>query len=185
MKRQRYQKFFKEAKQIGKIYHYTSIESLEDILKTNRLGLTIEEQKDLEKKYLNYIYSLPGDFNSRASLLPLPQANKVYFSRTPNNKVFKNQGVLLVLDGDKLSNNYKIVDIGGIYYGKIENELHIPRIINNIKKYIIQIIIKKEALDTFGHGYGVIQDKEGRVIGVDDSFEKFKKFLKKNNAIIK
>ena len=37
----------KASKQIGKLYHFTDVGSLISILKTNKLGLTEEEAKDI------------------------------------------------------------------------------------------------------------------------------------------
>jgi len=178
-------KRFEEAKQVGNIYHYTTIEAFEQIIKTNRLGLTNKEQEALEQLYLEYVYSLPGDFESHANILPPPRSNTVFFSRTPNNTVYNKKGVLLIIDGDKLSNNYKIKDSSGVYHGKIENEIHVPKIINNINKYLIGIIINKNKLDNFRWGYDIIQDEDGRVIGEGDGWDKFLDSIKQFSRGIK
>jgi hypothetical protein len=140
----------KEAKQVGNIYHYTTVDSFFNICKTNTLGLNKEQQKELELAYFEYMAhndSPPGTFSTIATQpIPPHEADLVFFSRHPNNKVYQDSGVLFILDGDTLSNNYKIIDHGAQYYGKIENELHVPKRITNLKKYVEQIVIDEDQL---------------------------------------
>jgi len=78
-----------------------------------------------------------------------------------------------------------IDDKAKVKVGKIENEIHVPKIINNINKYLIGIIINKNKLDNFRWGYDIIQDEDGRVIGEGDGWDKFLDSIKQFSRGIK
>lgn len=70
-----------ESKQVGIIYHYTTIGSLISILKT----LTIKDSYEFERGYVSFTRSGSGIVNLRHSLCRI------------------------VIDGNRLSNKYKII----------------------------------------------------------------------------
>ena len=102
-----------ESKQVGILYHYTSINSLFSILKDNKLKL----------------------FTS-----------SICFTRNKNlAKITEFTHCRLVIDGDKLSNNYKLIPYDFRYYDEDweddECEERCGKEINNVLKYIIRIDI--------------------------------------------
>lgn len=89
-----------EAKQIGLIYHFTSLENLENILKTNILestSLNPPEMKKLLPKYATQVVSTTRD--------------KYFYKHPKIDNRSLNHGdnyihCAIILDGNKLSNNY-------------------------------------------------------------------------------
>jgi hypothetical protein len=77
-------KDIKEAKQVGKLYHFTSKNNLEKILSSNKLN---------------------GSF-----MYELENGDELYGVSTSRNKnlFYDKNNIRITLDGDKLSNNYKI-----------------------------------------------------------------------------
>jgi len=84
-----------EAKQVGTLYHFTWISNLKNILKDNKLGLG--DSSTYTRKFLPQ----PGKYGP-VSLT----RNKNFSKNIPH--TFKNTSVSIALDGDKISNNYKI-----------------------------------------------------------------------------
>jgi hypothetical protein len=142
----------KEAKQVGTLYHWTYFESLIKILKSNELKANIH-----------------GDYNSvdfRAKSNPSFEVKPhVSFTRSKG-KVFGNDHIFsmpcaLEIDGDKLSNNYKVFpysmqDNPKIQAGQYvdpddeeeetyqaEYEERVNGNIKNLDKYIKAIVIDK------------------------------------------
>ena len=116
-----------EAKQVGILYHWTSLKNLEDIIKTNIIRPTYSEFDD--------------------------EDNGVSLTRSKNKHQFgiaEAADCVIVLDGDKLSNNYKIkpyndtetaqYDDFGIFD---EMEERLLGAIKNLNKYIVKIILYK------------------------------------------
>jgi hypothetical protein len=115
-----------EAKQVGILYHYTSVVSLMKILKSGELLGSLE--------YGNKFISFTRDKN---------------FLKHPM-RTIKDDAVRIVLDGDKLSNKYKIQPFNYQYrfatrYDDAESEerIYIDKI-SNIKNYIIRIEFTRE-----------------------------------------
>jgi len=124
-----------EAKQVGLLYHCTTVYALEKILKSNKM----------------IAYQDRGIAFS---------SNKMEF--------FANYPVQLVVDGDKLSENYKVTRLQGAYHevnvvGKGRKPLYLtgkkdedneayeqmtsddnPHVIYNIKNYIVGFMINKK-----------------------------------------
>jgi len=94
----------KEAKQVGILYHFTTINNLEDILKS----------KGLKSDFFDYI-SFTRNFNLQKT-----------------SDYFKDHKVRLTFDGNKLSNKYKIEpfidNVGKITrkYGEYEERILWP-----------------------------------------------------------
>jgi len=137
----------KEGKQIGVLYHNTNIENAKSILKTNTLRIHNNDLNSLiDYRTLrdnNVIFSPFGPFlNDRKKIKP-------YISFT-RNKMYKrtDDNVQFILDGDKLSQNYKIYpysQFGGREYDEMEERVY--RNIINLDKYIIKIILPSNELE--------------------------------------
>lgn len=112
-----------EAKQVGILYHYTSIPALLNILKQNSLRISSSGRP--------YI-SFTRDKN---------------FHKSARFGLSGNTDCVIIVDGNKLSNSYKIEpyqyhfrDYDGISSSsKDESEETVNRSILNLKKYIIDV----------------------------------------------
>jgi hypothetical protein len=111
-----------EGKQVGTLYHYTFTWNLYKIIKTNIL--TPELLQGQNKGWISFTRS--------------KDKNQFEISQDAN--------CVIVVDGDKLSNKYKIKpfqDLGFISSGGVGDEME-ERVlgpINDLNKYIIKIII--------------------------------------------
>lgn len=131
-----FKEFLNESKQVGSLYHFTSIEGLRNILSNNVLGVygrpvSLTRDKNLHK-------------NSAADSL-----GGVRFS--------------LEIDGDKLSNRHKIVPYKDTIWLKrkeTESEERVKKPIDNIGNYIKSISIHNRRGDNFDF----INDEEEEVI---------------------
>jgi hypothetical protein len=119
-----------EGKQVGTLYHFTSLKNLLSIIQNNTL-----------------VASNTTDFIDKKI-----KVQCISLTRTSNKKQFSiasESGCVLVLDGDKLSNNYKITpyhDPNQYYFSDEEYDEMEERIckdILNLNKYIIKIILYK------------------------------------------
>jgi len=119
-----------EAKQVGTLYHFTSLKNLLSIIQNNTL-----------------IASNTTDFIDKKLKLQC-----VSLTRTSNKNQFSisnKSECVLILDGDKLSNKYKITpyhDPNQYYFSDEEYDEMEERICKNIvnlDKYIIKIILSK------------------------------------------
>lgn len=119
-----------EGKQVGSLYHFTLLKNLSSIIQNNTL-----------------IASNTTDFINKKLKLQC-----ISLTRTPNKKQFSisnESECILILDGDKLSNNYKITpyhDPNQYYFSDEEYDEMEERIckdIVNLSKYIIKIILYK------------------------------------------
>jgi len=108
----------KEAKQVGTLYHSTSGDNLISILKSNSL------KTGMPSPYTNEI----------------PTA--IFFTR---NKNYRPGEYTIEVDGDKLSNNYKIRPYDSIG-NRGEAEEYINKTIENLSKYLINIYANVEAV---------------------------------------
>lgn len=128
--REEIQKVLNEGKQVGTLYHFTDVDALLSILKSNKLMAVPRRGM--------------GD-----------DPNFYYISFTRNKNMFINKPLLyadievaLVLDGDMLSNKYKFEPFSSSETSKNEYEerIKIPATssntnINDIKKYLKGILI--------------------------------------------
>jgi hypothetical protein len=124
-----------EGKQVGTLYHWTSFKSLYHIIDSNKL-----------------ISTSTTDFNSKRTKY---EEKCISFTRSKNKNQFyisQYSQCVLLLDGSKLSNNYKITphhDVNSHFsnddefdeeqYDEMEERV-CGRDINNLNKYIIKII---------------------------------------------
>jgi len=128
-----------EGKQLGILYHYIETPNFEEILKRDRFP--------------------PGKFKQ-----PMPGTKEliggVSLTRLKNDSKMKSWfgRVIFALDGDKLSQNYKIKPVNDAYlkYGDkntrqsqnmAEEFVFAPSGIKNISKYIIYIALSEEDYD--------------------------------------
>lgn len=115
-----------ESKQVGVLYHYTSLENIYKILLTNRLE--------------------SGDAGMQSD------SYDGLFISTTRDKNFHNQKrtidsteCRIVLNGDKISNRYKIIPHNQIDYDKTRSnnteseEAILSDVISNLNNYIIRI----------------------------------------------
>ena len=109
-----------EAKQVGSLYHSTSGENLISILKSNTLKVNQEG---------NYGMTL---------------TNQNSFTRDKN---YRPGDYTIEIDGDKLSNNYKIKPFAYDYNNRSQAEEVVRQDINNLSKYIISIYANIEAVE--------------------------------------
>ena len=170
------EEFLLEGKQVGVVYHYTSIFNLVKILDTNSLKGSILppqhfqfseydlEQGDYEiEKLDNYYSELKNKILSNRCISLTRDKLFHLQSRTPY------LDCRLVLDGDMLSNNYEIVPYQYVaHYGKNmegigdeqEELLIIKRgnCVTNIRKYIISVDI----IDVTGK-YSIVNGENGEM----------------------
>ena len=115
----------KEAKQVGILYHYTRLDRLKNIIISNTLEASTPEDTGLtHKDYLGPAIS---------------------FTRTkykPQSIVTNESDAALVIDGNKLSNNYKLIPFQDSEIPDDEMEERIyNKDITNLNKYIIKVIL--------------------------------------------
>jgi hypothetical protein len=123
-----------EAKQVGILYHFTLLKNLSFIIKNNTL-IASNTTGSINKKLKIQCVSLTRTLNKNQFNI----ANK--------------SECVLILDGNKLSNNYKINpfhDSNQYYFSDEEYDEMEERIckdITNLNKYIIKIILYKTNLE--------------------------------------
>ena len=126
-----YENFIGEGKQAGNLYHFTNINSIVNIAKENLMRGSYGNQ-DVRGKYISV------------------SRNKNLYKQDPNLGVEKIE-VIIVFDGEKLSNNFKIVPYLYEPYRDLDKEsseseelIMLPKgELQNINKYIKEIIFLK------------------------------------------
>jgi hypothetical protein len=135
-----------ESKQVGLLYYFTNENDYEKILKTNKLYPTIEGSP---KNYqLSSKYKIPN--NSTYAFVSMSRDK--YFYKSKLHKLEKRiVNIRLTIDGEKLSNKYKIIPYNWVYrethdhHDEVSDEkeeriLTITRDgISNINEYIIKV----------------------------------------------
>ena len=177
-----------EAKQVGILYHYTTLDSLEDIITSNQLLSNVPDV-DVDDE-------LDPNIN-KGGMVAFTRANP----KSAQFAIAQYADAVLVIDGDKLSNKYKIEPTH--QYGGNEDEMEerIYKDINNLNKYLIKIILfenntkiesllkeknipyetnLKETNDPqsgkaapYGSGYAVVKEIIKKVIQEDESLHKW------------
>ena len=123
-----------EAKQVSTLYHYTTLESLKDIIISNQLLSNDPDFSGID----NYDSELDPNID-KGGMVAFTRAN-------PKNAQFsiaQYADAVLVMDGDKLSNKYKIEPTQQYGVGEDEMEERIYNDITNLNKYLIKIILFK------------------------------------------
>jgi hypothetical protein len=114
-----------EAKQVGTLYHYTMLDRLKNIIISNTLEASTPEDTGSTHK----------DYSGPA----------ISFTRTkykPQSIVTNESDAALVIDGNKLSNNYKSIPFQDSEIPDDEMEERIyNKNITNLNKYIIKVIL--------------------------------------------
>ena len=131
-----------EGKQVGTLYHNTSIKNAIQIIKTNELKTRL----DTGHIFTNY-RNKPEDFifimGHPVHKNYLEGKIKAFISFTRNKNYRRvEDNVQFVLNGDKLSENYKISPyshFGGRSYDEMEERIH--KDIDDLQKYIIKVVI--------------------------------------------
>ena len=119
----------KEAKQVGPLYHFTSFESLKNILTKNMIIGSYGNQ-DIKGRYIS------------------TTRDKNFYKSEPNLGAEVLQAAL-VLDGDKLSNKYKIRPYAYEPYRELDRSgaeseelIMLPgRDLGNVKSYLLGVIL--------------------------------------------
>ena len=165
----------KEAKQVGTLYHYTPILSLLKILKSNTLG------DESLGKYSTVSLTRDKNFHKRTKIIPSESR--------------------IVIDGDKLSNNYKIKPYqwNAAHFqgkpasksGEIEDQMEeeVQGAIKNINQYIDRIDIFELELDPLPFDEYFTSEASG-ILGIpedeittQDIINFIKKYVSKVNLI--
>lgn len=161
-------KVLNEGKQIGTLYHFTDVDALLNILKSNKMMAFPRKGMGDDSKFY-------------------------YISFTRNKNMFINKPLLyadievaLVLDGDALSNNYKFEPFSSSETSKNEYEerIKIPatssnKDIDDIKKYLKGIIILghtkafKKAEWISGPKAGTTEKREERINNLIKDIKKY------------
>lgn len=157
-----YIKILNEGKQVGKIYHFTTADGLFGILKMNKI---IANRIRIGKKAFNAV-----SFTRNKNFLNVKRLG-----------LAGNQEIIgyLSVDGNKLSNNYKIIPFN--YYTRIppehavdldkltydEDEEIVAKDVLNVDNYITEIVLFKNAL------------KNSRLTDIDGYIDKIKSLTSK------
>lgn len=121
-----------EAKQVGTLYHYTTLLGLLGILKDDKIRKQVYEDKGKSKQGVS-----------------LTRNKNLNFTKGYNS-------VMIILDGDKISNNYKVEPInawskheerGATNPTNREQEERVLGDLNHVSKYIVSVVFN-EALGT-------------------------------------
>ncbi len=123
-----------EAKQVGVLYHFTNSESLLDILTNNTLEATY------------------GDYGKTTH--QSKSGPSISFTRTSNKYAFplaEDADAVLVIDGNKLSNNYRIIPYSEqeAEFDEMDERIY-NKNITNLNKYLIKVIMYEDNKDVFG-----------------------------------
>lgn len=164
----------KESKQVGFLYHFTNTDGLIGILNDN--FLRPYHDYDMDKVFVSFT------------------RNKNYLNE-PGSKGKGTQLVRLTIDGDKLSDNYKLSPkhnmFRGVFkkphgtgkYNKDEFEEVVDKGISKIKDYILSIDIDKDSLiklftfNNYSNYYGEPKVKMEKA--KEEAFKDFKDFISK------
>ena len=161
----KFSQMLKEAKQVGLLYHYTTIEGMLGIVKRNRLG---------DKDHDSFSFNNPISFAYNKNFHKLQKTKTI-----PTDAVF-------IIDGDKLSEHYKISPYGWklpYFWGsektydeyqankskhkdwlEYQYEARSNRPIDNIKKYTQKIIVDELHLD---YHVSNLYEEIGEIMGID------------------
>lgn len=182
-----------EGKQVGPLYHFTSLEACLSILKSNTLKASINSHYDASLA------------SSRQNRNATPHVSFTRYKGVDMNDYTGGMDVILTLDGDRLSQNYKITPFSMVdnpkllarhtsswkdtgdyennprYQYQAEMEERIYRDIPNIRKYIIGITLNKEVWPYLSP----LQPEDLKLISqIKEKFPKFEYHLKSINGIL-
>jgi hypothetical protein len=124
-----------EAKQVGTLYHYTTLESLKDIIMSNQLLANDPDLSGID----NYDNELDPNID-KGDMVSFTRSNP----KSAQFSIAQYAEVILVINGDKLSNNYKIEPSHQYGLDRLvqdEMEERVYKDITNLDKYIIKVIL--------------------------------------------
>jgi hypothetical protein len=130
-----YKAMLSEGKQVGILYHYTTLESLKDIIESNQLLANDPDLSGMD----NYDSELDPNAD-KGDMVSFTRANP----KSAQFSIAEYAEAALVINGDKLSNNYKIEPVqqyGLDHRYQDEMEERVYKDINNLDKYIIKIYL--------------------------------------------
>lgn len=125
-----------EAKQVGVLYHYTSVIRAIKIIQSNILKAT-DGFNNNEEEHIGYTKATHRDYSGKVISLTR--------DKTKYNFIIGDEAEIgFVIDGNKLSNNYKIIPFHDEINNEDEQEERIyNRDITNFISYINKVIIYK------------------------------------------
>ena len=131
-----------EGKQVGILYHNTHIKNAIQIIKTNKIKTFLDTKHiftDYRNKPEDFIFMMGHPVHK--NYLEGKTKAFISFTRNKNYRRVENN-IQFILDGDKLSENYKISPyshFGGRSYDEMEERIY--KDINNLNKYLIKVIL--------------------------------------------
>jgi hypothetical protein len=145
-------RILKEGKQVGTLYHFTTIDNFVDIIFSENLI----SNRDLEGKnwYFVQFGKYPSYEEYRSWVEDMPKDKNFYHSLSftrdkalqKNVHYFNNRRIRFSFDGDKISNKYRIVPFTDSNISKDEMEEAVV-LKNNEKFPILPYLISIELLD--------------------------------------
>lgn len=162
-----------ESKQVGILYHTTSNKQLFKIIQENKLNAFSNDFNN----HLDYRNKLGRDLKVTFAGPILTNKEKyppyISFTRNKNYKRASTDSVL-VIDGDKLSERYKIrpySHFGGRKNDEMEERIY--RDVVDLDKYIIKVILfnENEELES-------LLNEKGITYEINDIKEKYEKYFK-------
>jgi hypothetical protein len=138
-----------ESKQVGLLYHYTSKTGLENILKTNKLNTSEEFYRGHQLNYISFT------------------RNKNFHKRNTTWQVKTDYRI--TLDGDKLSNKYKIKPFAYMPGWNYENSWEYDWLENEPENVVRDFLIKLADYD----------EQEERIYfkNIDDGIDNISKYI--------
>ncbi|AMM45068.1 hypothetical protein SP15_261 [Bacillus phage SP-15] len=145
--------FLREAVDDTRLYHFTSLLSLANIIKNDRLGVLPSEVKELKKMKLDMMHngwdgdmSLGAMSSIRSDISADVEPNRVSFTRDPRHK-FSRHSMTVVVDKSKLIQRYKVQPYRNQASGFDEAEEVVKSVIKNVGRYMVELRIPREDWD--------------------------------------
>lgn len=176
-----------ESKQVGILYHFTNLINLYQIVKSNSLKTT---------NYVKDFNNLQKSYNIQGDLYYISFTRNKNFYKIPELNMEHPVSCRLTIDGNKLSNKFKIypIDFFNDYdeeYNKEDEECIVVKDrLNDIKNYVLKIEIptlndfKLEIINGLMCNYYTYRKKIEEVcsdLGLDEEYKQFYYFYDSND----